>query len=295
MYRKCIHKFPPCYDIKYSTKFWNVTTYTKPCCKKCIALFCNYILSIIQAPTSATPYTLPITSNQKLLTILVTRSILNCLCWCSASLLYTANSCCYIRISLMFSINCPRWFSGSVLYTTNSYCYIRISLMISINCPRLYSVSVLYIANSCFYIRISVMFSINCPCWFSGSVLYIANHYCYIRFLWCFSINCPCSYSVSALYTVNYYCYIIFSLMYLKELPVLMFWFRIVYCKMLLLYNNFSHVSKETAHVFVIYPCHILNIAVTKNCSLFWLLLHIKLPLLMFWFYSVYCKMLLLQ
>ena len=83
--------------------------------------------------------------------------------------------------------------------------------------------------------------------------------------------------------------------MYLKELPVLMFWFCIVYCKMLLLYNNFSHVSKETAHVFVIYPCHILNIAVTKNCSLFWLLLHIKLPLLMFWFYSVYCKMLLLQ
>ena len=51
-----------------------------------------------------------------------------------------------------------------------------------------------------------------------------------------------------------------------------MFWFRIVYCKMLLLYHNFSHVSKETAHVFVIYPCHILNIPVTKTCLLFWLL-----------------------
>ena len=107
MYRKCIHKFPPCYDIKYSTKFWNVTTYTKPCCKKCIALFCNYILSIIQAPTSATPYTLPITSNQKLLIILVTRSILNCPCSCSGSVLYIANCYCYIRFLLCFLINHP--------------------------------------------------------------------------------------------------------------------------------------------------------------------------------------------
>lgn len=114
MYRKCIHKFPPCYAMKYSTKFWNVISGTKPCCKKCIALFCNYILSIIQAPTSATPYTLPITSNQKLLTILVTRSILNCLCWCSAFLLYTANSCCYIIIFLMYLKELPVlmfWFS----------------------------------------------------------------------------------------------------------------------------------------------------------------------------------------
>lgn len=130
------------------------------------------------------------------------------------------------------------------------------------------------------YCKLLLCFSLKRPRSCSGSVLYIANCYCYIRFLWCFTINCPCSYSVSALYTVNYYCYIIFSLMYLKELPVLMFWFRIVYCELLLLYNNFSHVSKKTAHVFVIYPCHILNIAVTKNCSLFWLLLHFKLPVL---------------
>ena len=147
MYRKCIHKFPPCYDMKYSTKFWNVTTDTKPCCKKCIAIFCNYILSIIQAPTSATPYTLPITSNQKLLIILVTRSILNCLCWCSASLLYIANSCCYIRISLILSIDCPRLYFVSVLYIAKSYCYIRISVMFSINCPRWCSASLLYTVN----------------------------------------------------------------------------------------------------------------------------------------------------
>ena len=42
-------------------------------------------------------------------------------------------------------------------------------------------------------------------------------------------------------------------------------------------YRNFSHVP------------------VTKNCSLFWLLLHIKLPVLILWFCSVYRKSLLLH
>ncbi len=143
-----------------------------------------------------------------------------------------------------------------------------------------YKLSALMLCILIVYCKLLLCFTLNCPCLCSGSVLYIANCYCYIKFLLCFSLNRPRSCLVSALYTAKYYCYIIIFLMYLKELPVLMFWFCIVYCKMLLLYKNFSHVSKETAHVFVIYTCHILNIAVTKNCSLFWLLLHFKLPVL---------------
>lgn len=72
MYRKCILKIPPCYDIKYSDQSWNVITGTKPCCKKCVVIFCHQTIPIIHAPTSATPYTLPTTGNQKPLTILVT-------------------------------------------------------------------------------------------------------------------------------------------------------------------------------------------------------------------------------
>ena len=67
------------------------------------------------------------------------------------------------------------------------------------------------------------------------------------------------------------------SLMLFNKPTTFIPYVRIVYCKMPLLYRNFSHVP------------------VTKNCSLFWLLLHIKLPVLVFWFCSVYRKLLLLH
>ena len=83
--------------------------------------------------------------------------------------------------------------------------------------------------------------------------------------LWFYSVYCK----MLLLYKV--------SLMLFNKLTTFIPYVRIVYCKMPLLYRNFSHVP------------------VTKNCSLFWLLLHIKLPVLVFWFCSVYRKLLLLH
>ena len=83
--------------------------------------------------------------------------------------------------------------------------------------------------------------------------------------LWFYSVYCK----MLLLYKV--------SLMLFNKLTTFIPYVRIVYCKMPLLYRNFSHVP------------------VTKNCSLFWLLLHIKLSMLMFWFCSVYRKSLLLH
>ena len=68
--------------------------------------------------------------------------------------------------------------------------------------------------------------------------------------LWFYSVYCK----MLLLYKV--------SLMLFNKLTTFIPYVRIVYCKMPLLYRNFSHVP------------------VTKNCSLFWLLLHFKLPVL---------------
>ena len=83
--------------------------------------------------------------------------------------------------------------------------------------------------------------------------------------LWFYSVYCK----MLLLYKV--------SLMLFNKLTTFIPYVRIVYCKMPLLYRNFSHVP------------------VTKNYSLFWLLLKIKLPELVFCFCSVYRKLLLLH
>lgn len=125
MYRKCILKIPPCYDIKYSDQSWNVITGTKPCCKKCVAIFCHQTIPIIHAPTSATPYTLPTTGNQKPLTILVTCFIYKLLVPCSMSTWYIIIPWCYINFFVMFSVNYPCSFFVPILYIINSCCFVK--------------------------------------------------------------------------------------------------------------------------------------------------------------------------